>query len=105
MPNWIIACGVDDVEREDLIPFEHAGHQYAIYRSGDDSYYATDGLCTHEEAMLCEGLVMDYIIECPKHNGRFDYRTGEGQGAPIRVDLKTYATRIDGDMVSIDVDG
>jgi len=55
--------------------------------------------------MLCEGLVMDYIIECPKHNGRFDYRTGEGQGAPIRVDLKTYATRIDGDMVSIDVDG
>ena len=84
--------------------FEHAGHQYAIYRSPDDSYYATDGLCTHEEAMLCEGLVMDHIIECPKHNGRFDYRTGEGKGAPIRVDLKTYATRIDGDMVSIDVD-
>ena len=104
MPNWITACGVDDVEREDLIPFEHAGHQYAIYRSPDDSYYATDGMCTHEEAMLCEGLVMDHIIECPKHNGRFDYRTGEGQGAPIRADIKTYATRIDGDMVLIDTE-
>ena len=23
---------------------------------------------------------MDHIIECPKHNGRFDYRTGEGKG-------------------------
>ena len=63
---------------------------YAIYRSPDDMYYATDGSCTHEHALLADGLVMDHIIECPKHNGRFDYRTGEGKGAPIRVNLRTY---------------
>ena len=102
MPNWITACGVDDVEREDLIPFEHAGHQYAIYRSPDDSYYATDGMCTHEEAMLCEGLVMDHIIECPKHNGRFDYRTGEGKGPPVTVRLTTYPVKVEDGVVSID---
>ena len=39
----------------------------------DDEYYATDGLCTHEQVHLADGLVMDNIIECPKHNGRFDY--------------------------------
>jgi 3-phenylpropionate/trans-cinnamate dioxygenase ferredoxin component len=103
MPNWITVCGVDDIDREDVIPFEHAGRAYAVYRAPDDMYYATDGVCTHEHTMLAEGLVMDNIIECPKHNGRFDYRTGEGKGAPIRVNLRTYPTKVDGDTVSIDI--
>ena len=103
MPNWIVACGIDDIDREDVIPFEHDGCGYAVYRSPDDMFYATDGMCTHERTMLSDGLVMDHIIECPKHNGRFDYRTGEGKGAPIRVNLKTYRTRVDGSTVSIDI--
>ena len=103
MPTWIVACGVDDVDTEDVIPFEHDGCQYAIYRSPDDTYYATDGSCTHEQTLLADGLVMDYIIECPKHNGRFDYRTGEGKGAPISVNLKTYPTKVEHGAVSIDV--
>lgn len=104
MPNWIVACGIDDVDNEDVIPFEHDGCQYAIYRSPDDAYYATDGSCTHEHALLADGLVMGHIIECPKHNGRFDYRTGKGKGAPIRDDLKTYPTKIENGTVSIDID-
>ena len=43
--------------------------------------------------MLADGLVMDNIIECPKHNGRFDYRTGEAKGAPVCVNLRTYPSR------------
>jgi 3-phenylpropionate/trans-cinnamate dioxygenase ferredoxin component len=98
-----MVCGIDDIDREDVIPFEHDGCAYAIYRSPDDMFYATDGMCTHERTMLADGLVMDHIIECPKHNGRFDYRTGEGKSAPIRVDLKTYPTKVDNDTVSIDI--
>ena len=104
MPSWIPVCGVDDVDREDVIPFEHDGHDYAIYRSPDDRYYASDGTCTHEHALLCEGLVMEHIIECPKHNGRFDYRSGAGKGAPIRDNLTTYPTRVENGIVSIDID-
>jgi 3-phenylpropionate/trans-cinnamate dioxygenase ferredoxin component len=104
MPNWIVVCGIDDVDREDVIPVEHGGCQYAIYRAPDDTYFASDGTCTHEHAMLADGLLMGYIIECPKHNGRFDIRSGEGQGAPIRVELKMYATKVENNMVSIDID-
>ena len=104
MPNWVEACGTDDVDPEDVIPFEHLGCQYAIYCAPDGSFYATDGLCTHEEALLADGLVMDNIIECPKHNGRFDYRTGEGKGVPIRVNLKTYPVKVDNVKVSIDLE-
>lgn len=46
---------------------------YAVFRSAEDEFFATAGLCTHEKIHLADGLVMDHVIECPKHNGRFDY--------------------------------
>lgn len=103
MAQWIRACDVDDVADEDVIRFDHAGATYAIYRK-DEIYYATDGLCTHEKVHLADGLVMDFIIECPKHNGRFDYRTGTAKGAPVCVDLKTYRTKVEEGAVLIEID-
>ena len=57
MANWIEACGSDE-SSEDVSRFDHAGKTYALYRSPDDKYYATDGLCTHEKDLhLGDGLV------------------------------------------------
>ena len=30
-------------------------------------------VCVLMKNYLADGLVMDNVIECPKHNGRFDY--------------------------------
>jgi 3-phenylpropionate/trans-cinnamate dioxygenase ferredoxin subunit len=105
MPTWIRACAVDDVDPEDVVPFCHGGVDYAIYRSPDGEFFATAGHCTHERTLLCDGLVMDHIVECPKHNGRFDYRTGRAQGAPVIVDLRTFAVNVEDGVVYVDVDG
>ena len=101
MSNWVEACSVGDIDEEDLIGFKHNGRDYAIYRSPDDEYFATEGHCTHEQVLLDGGLVMDYIVECPKHNGRFDYRTGQAKGAPVCVNLKTYPVNVEGGKVLI----
>ena len=74
MSTWLRACATDDIETEDLIRFDNGDRSYAIYRSHRDEFFCTDGLCTHEAVHLENGLVMDYIIECPMHNGQFDYR-------------------------------
>lgn len=103
MTHWIEACAADDIAVEDVMRFDHAGRTFAIYRSPEGKYYATDGLCTHEKIHLADGLVMDNTIECPKHNGRFDYRTGEAKGAPVCVNLKTYAVKVEGGRIHIDV--
>jgi 3-phenylpropionate/trans-cinnamate dioxygenase ferredoxin subunit len=103
LAHWVEACAADDIDAEDVRRFDHAGRTFAIYRSPDDRYYATDGLCTHEKVHLSDGLVMDNIIECPKHNGRFDYRTGEAKGAPVCVNLKTYAVKVESGKVMVDV--
>ena len=95
MPEvWIEACAVDDIEAEDVIRFDHGDRTFAIFRSPDDQYFATDGHCTHERTHLADGLVMDDIIECPKHNGRFNYRTGKAKGAPVCVNLATYPVEV-----------
>jgi len=101
--GWVEACKADDIDAEDVIRFDHGDRTFAIYRSADDKYYATDGLCTHERTHLAGGLVMDNIIECPKHNGRFDYRTGEAKGAPACVDLKTYPVKVEAGRVFVDL--
>jgi 3-phenylpropionate/trans-cinnamate dioxygenase ferredoxin subunit len=95
MTDWIPACDAEDVDQEDVIRFDHAGRTFAIYRSPDDEYFATDGLCTHEKVHLADGLVMEDIIECPKHNGRFNYKTGAARGAPVCINLRTYPVKVE----------
>jgi 3-phenylpropionate/trans-cinnamate dioxygenase ferredoxin subunit len=104
MAEWIEACAADDVDEEDVIRFDHAGRTFAVYRSPDDEYFATDGLCTHEHVHLADGLVMDDIIECPKHNGRFNYKTGAAKGAPVCINLKTYPVKVEAGKVLIQLD-
>ncbi len=60
-----------------------------------DGYFASDGICTHEDERLEDGIVIDNVIECPLHQGRFDLRTGEALSAPVCVNLRTYPVRIE----------
>ncbi|QRM55860.1 MocE family 2Fe-2S type ferredoxin [Sinorhizobium sp. BG8] len=92
---WISACRVEDIEQEGVVRFDHAGKTYAVYRSPHDEVFCTDGLCTHEAIHLAEGLVMDYEIECPKHAGVFDYRTGDAIRLPACRKLNSYPARVE----------
>ncbi len=99
--GWVRACGVEDIDAEDVLRFDHDGRTFAIYRSPAGTFHATDGLCTHERAHLADGLVMGDIIECPKHNGRFDYTSGEAKRRPACIDLRTYPVRVRAGQVFI----
>jgi 3-phenylpropionate/trans-cinnamate dioxygenase ferredoxin subunit len=101
--NWVEVCAADDIEPEGVVRFDHAGETFAIYRSPDDQFYATAGFCTHEKAHLADGLVMGFVVECTKHYGRFDYRTGEPRKAPVLVKLKTYPAKVEAGQVFIAV--
>ncbi len=101
--NWIEACAADAVAPEDVIRFDHGDRTFCIYRTTADKYYATDGHCTHAKVHLAGGFVMEHIIECPKHNGRFDFTTGQAKGAPACVDLKTYPVKVEAGKVFLDL--
>lgn len=102
MPEqWLDACDAEDIDQDDVIRFDHDGRTFALYRTEDDRFFATDGLCTHEKVHLSGGLVMGTIIECPKHNGRFDFTTGKAKGAPVCVDIATYPVKVEDGRVLI----
>ena len=101
MSEWIEACAANDIERDDVRRFDYGDRTFAIYRTGADKYYATDGNCTHAKVHLAGGFVMDNIIECPKHNGRFDFTTGEAKGAPACINLKTHPVKVENGKVFI----
>jgi 3-phenylpropionate/trans-cinnamate dioxygenase ferredoxin subunit len=103
MPEWTHACATDAIETEGVIRYDHGTRTFALFRSPDDEYFCTDGLCTHESVHLAEGLVIDHVIECPKHSGEFDYRTGEAVRAPACRNLRTYATRVEGGRVFVEI--
>ncbi|MDJ1016230.1 MAG: MocE family 2Fe-2S type ferredoxin [Paracoccaceae bacterium] len=98
---WIDACGADEIDREDVLGWDHGGRAFAIYHGVDGRFYCTDGLCSHEQVRLEEGLVMDFEIECPRHNGLFDYRTGAALRAPACDALATYPVKVEEGRVQV----
>ena len=81
------------LRKEDVIRFDHEKRTYAIYRTADGDLYATDGLCTHSNAHLADGFVSGTLIECAKHNGRFDISDGSPRRLPVCLALKTYKSQ------------
>jgi Na+-transporting NADH:ubiquinone oxidoreductase subunit F len=91
--GWIEICAAGFLKPESGIRFDHEQKTYAIYRLADGSLHATDGRCTHGNAHLADGLVQGRLIECAKHNGRFDITDGSPQRKPVCVALQTYRAR------------
>jgi 3-phenylpropionate/trans-cinnamate dioxygenase ferredoxin subunit len=93
--RWVRVASTDDLEEDDVMEILVGDLTLALYRT-EDGFFATDGICTHELARLCDGFVFGNIIECPKHQGRFDVRSGKPKGAPVHVALRTYPVRVVG---------
>jgi naphthalene 1,2-dioxygenase ferredoxin component len=72
------------------------GREYAVFLI-EGKPYVTDNWCTHGQARLSEGFVLDHCIECPLHQGQFDIRTGEPLCEPVDTPIKTYPVQVDAD--------
>ncbi len=102
--EWTLVCAADKIDEEDVYRFDHEGKTFAVYNT-PKGFFASDGLCTHEEAHLADGLVIGTVIECPLHQGRFDIVTGKAKSPPVCIDLKTYPVKVEDDQVFIQLGG
>ena len=96
--QWIDATAMNEVPEDDVIGIIVAGRDIAMYNAGGE-IFATDNICTHGHARLCEGFLEGHEIECPLHQGRFDVRTGQPTCAPVTEAIKSYPVRIEGGRV------
>lgn len=101
--DWVEVCKAGEIDKEDVIRFDFGNRTFAVYRSVEGTYHATDGFCTHAKFHLSKGLVMGDLIECPKHNGRFEFKTGAPVRPPVCEGLKTYEVEVRGDRVMLNL--
>lgn len=92
--EWIAAAELDAVPQDDVIGVEIGGRDIALY-SVDGEIYASDNVCTHGHARLCDGFLDGHEIECPLHQGKFDVRSGKALCAPLTEDIRTYPVKIE----------
>ncbi|CAL95131.1 non-heme iron oxygenase ferredoxin subunit [Azoarcus olearius] len=92
--EWIAAAELDAVPQDDVIGVEVGGRDIALY-SVDGEIYASDNICSHGHARLCDGFLDGHEIECPLHQGKFDVRSGKALCAPLTEDIRCYPVKIE----------
>ncbi|SFD72400.1 non-heme iron oxygenase ferredoxin subunit [Paracidovorax konjaci] len=102
--GWTEAAALDDVPQDDVVGVSVGGRDVALY-AVEGEVFATDNLCTHGNARLCDGFLEGHEIECPLHQGRFDVRDGRALCAPLTQGLRTYPVRIEQGKVYLQLEG
>jgi naphthalene 1,2-dioxygenase ferredoxin component len=95
LDTWVDAIAVDELPTDDVKGVVVGGRDIAIYTVGDD-VFATDNICTHGHARLCDGFLEGHEIECPLHQGKFDVRNGQPTCEPATEALRSYPVKIEG---------
>lgn len=99
--GWMRVAGTSEVAEGQVLGVRAGGRDLAVYHLPGGEFRCTDNICSHEFALLSDGWLEDGCIECPLHAGRFDIRTGKGQGAPIDKDIEVFEVRAEGDDLLI----
>lgn len=107
MAGWADAAAADDVWEgagvEAHVATATGQRTLALFRAGE-RVFATDAMCTHGNARLCDGFVEGDAdggasVECPLHQGRFDLASGRPLCEPVTEALRTYPVRVEGGRV------
>ncbi len=88
--GWVTACEASRLRRADVLRFDYGKKTYALCRDEEGGLFAIDGMCTHGNTHLSDGFINKGIIECPKHNGRYNLTDGSPARAPICRGVATY---------------
>ena len=98
MSEWTKVANAADVPDQGTLPVNLAGEPVCLYNL-EGEIHATHDICTHGNANLSEGFVVEGNIECPFHQGMFDIKTGDATAAPCTVAIRTYPVKVENGVV------
>src|SRR5437016_1765187 len=100
MPDFVTVAKLGEVKKGKVKTFDVNGHNVALCNV-EGTYFATQDLCTHDGGPLGEGELWGYNIECPRHGGQFDVRTGEVTALPPVYPIKTFPVRVQDEDIQV----
>lgn len=103
MAGWIAVANVGDIKPGQIKTFAIDGHRILI-ADWEGTLFATQDVCTHDGGPLGDGELVDGEIECPRHGGRFDLKTGAVTALPPIIPIKTFPVRVEGEKILVQVE-
>ena len=101
--RWLIAADAAELPPGSVIGRQIDGHEIALCRLDDGSLHAVSNLCSHEQARLSDGWLIDSTLCCPFHGGQFDVRSGIGLCAPAERPIQCYRARVTDSRIEIEL--
>ncbi|GLG02793.1 (2Fe-2S)-binding protein [Alicyclobacillus hesperidum subsp. aegles] len=101
--SWYRVCHSSDVAVGSVQGFSVNGIEVNLYHL-EDGWFATSGICTHQDCSLSDGDIDGNEIVCRCHGGAFDIRTGDATRMPCTIPLETFRVRIHNEFVEIEID-
>jgi nitrite reductase (NADH) small subunit len=104
MNNWINICLVKEVPRLGARRVARVhGTAVAVFRNAEDKVFALLDRCPHKGGPLSQGIVFGESVACPLHNWSIGLADGCAR-APDAGCTPTFAVKVEGDMVQMDLD-
>ncbi len=67
-------------------------------------FYALEDRCSHEDALLSEGEIVDgCCVKCPRHGARFDLATGRALTLPAVLPVRTFRVILENDQIFVEI--
>lgn len=80
-----------------------AGGKPILLCNTKDRIFAVINKCSHADERLDCGRMKSGWIACPVHGARFNLETGAPMNPPATQPIETFAVRVTGDMVEVEV--
>ena len=102
MSEFIKVARTGDIAPGQGKAVESGGKRIAVFNV-DGTFYAIDDTCTHRGGPLSQGAVEGTAVTCPWHGAIFDLARGTVLGAPAPRDVASYAVRVEGEDIEIEL--
>jgi len=100
--QWIRVASCDSIPPREGRAALIGDREIAIFNLGD-RFFAMDNRCPHQSGPMCDGIVAGDAVVCPLHAWKVNLETGVVARPANHTDcVRTYATRVDGGVISIE---
>jgi 3-phenylpropionate/trans-cinnamate dioxygenase ferredoxin component len=103
MARFVTVAKTSDVEPGQVKYISVEDYQLAICNV-DGAFHCIENVCTHDGGALDQGELLDDVIECPRHGGRFNVVTGQAVHMPAVAPVEVFPVKIEGDEIKVGID-
>lgn len=99
---FVKVAAVEDIPQGTSACFDVEGRRVAVFHLAD-GFYAIDDNCSHDEASLSAGEIINGTVACPRHGAKFDIATGRALTLPAVLPVDTFKVKVEDGSVFVDV--